>query len=153
MALVWALFSLACNHSSERDRLIGYWEGTLPLPAQMEQALVAYDFREDGLTVAVDLGAYRDVTEWPRWEIHSEDQGDLIVHVYRGDEHVYATLVRFVSDDEILLWDVGTERDSTAARVVRRPRPEGGISPAPPPGEPASPGTGAAAGGADEVAP
>lgn len=117
--LIGALLLLAsCSHSSEEDRLLGTWEGTMPLPATGEPIPISYSFRADGLTVVVGLGPDRTVTEWEQWEVHAEDRGDLILHVHRADQRVFATLARFVDGDELLLWDLGTDI-ATAAHVRR----------------------------------
>ena len=112
------LVSVACSHSNEEDRLLGTWEGTLPLPATGEQVPISYTFQPESLTVVVGLGPDRTVTQWERWEVHAEDRGDLILHIHRADNRVFSTLVRFLDGDELLLWDLGTNT-STAAHVRR----------------------------------
>lgn len=115
----------ACSHTGEEERIAGYWEGTLPLPTTGEALPIAYDFHSgDGLTVTIGLGDNRTVTQWTSWEVHSETEGDLVLHIHRADGRVFATLARYTDDGGLMLWDLGTE-EGTAAHVRRVERPEG----------------------------
>ncbi len=109
---------MACSHTGEEDRLVGVWEGILPLPATGEELPIAYDFRSDGLTVTVGIGENRTVTEWVSWEVHSAEGGNIVLHIHRSDGRVFASLARRSGENELILWDLGTD-ESTAAHVRR----------------------------------
>jgi hypothetical protein len=114
--LLWT----SCDHAGDRSALMGYWEGTIPLPAANREEPIAYEFTEDGVTITIGLGDDAIASSWTQWEIHSEVNGDLVVHIHNiDDEAMLATMVRVVGEDELLLWDPRTEMDTTSARVRR----------------------------------
>ncbi len=112
----------ACDHGAQRELLIGYWEGEIPNPTSGQQIPIAYDFRQDGLTVTVGLGEDATVIDWDSWRIDSVIEGDLRIRILRLiDNREFESLARFYGDDELHLWDVGTEHSSAA--VVHRMSP------------------------------
>lgn len=121
-ALLLILFA-GCNHSKEEQRLIGLWEGFIPLPATEEEVPISYAFSEDGLTIRVGQPGSETVRHWDEWEIAGDQEGDLVLHVH-DDGRIFATLVHWLSDDHMRLWDQGLD-ESTAAEVWRQePPPE-----------------------------
>jgi len=133
-----AFVLLACDHGSERESLLGYWEGEIPLPATGEPVPISYDFRDDGLTVSIGMGSEAIVQTWPQWQIVGEVRGSLLIEVLEGETRSYATFAREIEGGELLLWDRDTE-ESSGARVRRVER-----EPAPPP--PTEEGTGEGSG-------
>ncbi|MBN1944054.1 MAG: hypothetical protein JW797_00205 [Bradymonadales bacterium] len=124
--LLWLWLSLStltgCSHEEEEKRLLGYWEGTLPLPATGETVPIAYQFREDGLTVWVGMGPEQIETRWDHWKVSTVHGNDLVVTIQRNDNRLFAALVRPLGEDRLILWDLGSD-PSTAARVERREPP------------------------------
>ena len=115
---VLLVFLAGCNHAKEEQRLMGYWEGFIPLPATEEEVPISYTFSEDGLTIRVGQPGAETERHWAEWEVTGAEEGDLIIHVREG-ERVYSTLAQWLSDDHLKLWDQGLE-ESTAAEVWRR---------------------------------
>jgi len=109
----------ACDHGVQRELLIGRWQGEIPNPTSGQQIPIAYDFRQDGLTVTIGFGQDATVIAWDSWRIDSVVEGDLRIRILRLiDNREFESLARFYGDDELHLWDVGTEHSSAA--IVHR---------------------------------
>lgn len=115
--VVSLLFLAACNHASEEQKLLGVWEGFIPLPATGEEVPIKYVFTDDSLDVFVGQPGSETERHWNEWEISRVEQGDWIIHVHGGGR-VYATIIREIGDDHLKLWDAGLDI-STAAEVWR----------------------------------
>ncbi len=111
------LFLVACNHAAEEQKLLGVWEGFIPLPATGEEVPIKYVFTEDSLDVIVGQPGSETERHWNEWEISRVEQGDWIIYVHGGGR-VYSTVIREIGDGHLKLWDAGLDI-STAAEVWR----------------------------------
>ncbi len=114
-----------CGSKVERSTLIGRWEGSVPLPlaATQQQVPITYIFSEPHLTVAAGIGPDAIVLEFDAWEIERVLDNQVLMHVTAPGGRVFAAWARFMSDDEMMIWD--RDREDVEAAVVRRVGPPG----------------------------